>query len=67
MIQGEGMRWDVGIPLSIVFAYSHNIQKIPTENGSKINFATDSVPLSQFIGSLFLWYLMNIVAVSKND
>ncbi len=45
----RSLRWDVGIPLSAVFAGIHNF----TEKG----FSTDTIPLPQFLGGVFLWYL----------
>ncbi len=42
--------WLVGIPVTFLFAAQHNV----TNEG----FDTEHIPLSQFMGGLFLWHLM---------
>jgi hypothetical protein len=49
--QNGEIRWDVGIPVSLLFSGLHNIKK----DGS--GFSADVIPLQQFIGGLVLWYL----------
>jgi membrane protease YdiL (CAAX protease family) len=44
------IRWDVGIPLSIVFAGIHNFNK----DGFDLKY----LPLNQFLGGCFMWYLV---------
>lgn len=48
--------WNVGIPTSVLFALVHNMKH--DEEGNEIVFATDRIPLYQFISGLFLWKLM---------
>ncbi len=50
----KSCRWDVGIPVSAIFALVHNFDK--NEFGN-LKFEK-SIPLSQFMGGLFYWYLM---------
>jgi hypothetical protein len=45
--------WEVGIPISFLFAFAHNLDF--DEEGLKFQKA---IPLSQFMGGLFYWYLM---------
>lgn len=47
------MRWDVGVPVSMLFAAIHNIDD-PVEG----KWFQKSIPLTQFVGSLFYWYLI---------
>lgn len=47
-------RWDIGIPVSLLFALSHNLKQ---EEWGELQFVK-SVPFSAFIGGLFYWYLM---------
>jgi len=47
-------RWEIGIPTSLLFALVHNLKK---EESGELQFAK-SVPISQFMGGLFYWYLM---------
>jgi hypothetical protein len=46
-------RWEIGIPVSILFALCHKLGEIEEELKSK-----KTIPLSQFMGGVFLWYLM---------
>jgi len=48
-------RWDIGIPVSALFAFSHNFRN--GENFGDLELYK-SVPVSQFMGGLFYWYLM---------
>ena len=48
--KNKSLRMDVGIPLSAIFATGHNF----TSKG----FSTDYIPLPQFTGALFYWYLI---------
>lgn len=47
-------RWEIGIPTSLLFALVHNVSK---EESGKLQFIK-SVPINQFMGGLFYWYLM---------
>jgi len=47
-------RWGIGISSTVLFALAHNRE--PDESGN-IQFAK-SIPISQFMGGLFYWYLM---------
>lgn len=50
----KGHRWEIGIPTSFLFALMHNFKK---EESDEWSF-TKAVPISQFMGGLFYWYLM---------
>ena len=45
--------WEVGILVSLLFGFAHNLDF--DEGGLKFQKA---MPLSQFMGGLFYWYLM---------
>lgn len=45
----DSCRWDIGLPVSFIFALLH----CRSETGFK-----SSVPLQQFMGGLYCWYLM---------
>ena len=47
-------RWDIGIPTSLLFALVHNFKK---EESGELRFLK-VVPINQFMGGLFYWYLM---------
>ena len=47
-------RWEIGIPTSLLFALAHNFKE---EESGELQFAK-SIPISQFMGGLFYWYLM---------
>ncbi|MEK7074446.1 MAG: CPBP family glutamic-type intramembrane protease [Patescibacteria group bacterium] len=47
-------RWDIGIPTSLLFALTHNFKK---EESGELRFLK-VVPINQFMGGLFYWYLM---------
>ncbi len=49
-----GIRWDAGIPVSVIFALMHNLEV----NEFKEFKFRKVVPLSQFIQGVFYWYLM---------
>lgn len=48
--------WEIGIPVSAFFALCHNVKK--DENTGKRVFATDKIPLYQFVNGLFFWKMM---------
>ena len=47
---------EIGIPLSALFAYAHNIKR--DKEGHVLGFDTEFIPLPQFIDGVFYWYLM---------
>ncbi len=49
------VRWDAGLVSSLLFAYRHNFYR---GKDKKINFAKDKIPLYQFTGGLFNWWIM---------
>lgn len=54
LAKNAGMNWDIGIPTSALFALGHNInQKSMTDIHLE-----KSVPINEFMGGLFYWYLM---------
>lgn len=53
-------RWDIGIPTSLLFALAHNFRE---EESGELQFVK-SVPVSQFMGGLFWWYLMRVKGYS---
>lgn len=55
MILTKEISWNIGVPTSAIFALTHNITS--DEKGS-YKFHTDTIPLGQFVGGLFFWYLM---------
>lgn len=48
--------WEIGVPVSAIFALVHNFKT--DEATGKSVFATDKIPLYQFIGGLFFWKMM---------
>lgn len=52
--KSPGTRWDVGIPMTAVFALVHNAHH---DEEGKFAFAKN-VPIDQFVSGLFYWYLM---------
>lgn len=67
--EDEGkMRWDIGIPSAAIFALVHNLKtdkEIETSDDNRDQGSKDipvqfekAVPVSQFMGGLFYWYLM---------
>ena len=67
----KGNVWEVGIPTSAVFALVHNIG-INEDYKKELNM--EKMPLYQFAGGLFYWYLMrergfthSVVAHSANN
>lgn len=50
------INWNVGIPISAIFALSHNLKLKKELPG--IEILGDSIPVTQFMGGLFYWYLM---------
>lgn len=53
----KGHRWDVGIPMSALFALSHNLILKKEEEHWKFRIGK-TIPLTQFMGGMFYWYLM---------
>lgn len=51
-------RWEMGIPVSILFALAHNLEKDKLTDSMKLASFGEKIPLGQFIGGLFFWYLM---------
>lgn len=64
--ESRGIRWDAGLPLSLLFALSHNISPARILEGKlPVNF--DTVPIQQFVGGLVFWKKFretNLAAVS---
>jgi len=62
LVSGEGAAWQVGIPLSIAHAATHNLvpNQVNTKRAialsSNTKFSLDYVPLPQFILGAFCWY-----------
>ena len=50
--KNNGQRWDVGVPASAIFALVHSLK---FEDGQLLE---KKIPLYQFTGGLFFWYLM---------
>jgi len=50
--------WELGVPLSALFAWMHNIEDIKEGGKTTFKLHLDSVPLNQFMSGLFFWYLM---------
>lgn len=50
----KSLSWDVGIPTSLIFALAHNHY---VDEVGDLKFAK-SIPLTEFMGGLFYWYLM---------
>ena len=48
----KGDFWQVGVPMAAIFAARHNL-KLET-----MQFNIEKIPLPQFVGGLFYWYLM---------
>ncbi len=60
--EGEGVNWDVGVPVSLIFALGHNLEE---DELGELKFA-ESIPLSQFMAGLFFWYLMRERGISHS-
>ena len=62
LINSEERRWDIGIPSAILFAMVHNIVE-PSRAKDAIAltdnkvFSLEWIPLPQFMGGVFYWYL----------
>lgn len=54
--QSREVLWEVGIPVAGIFALYHNVGK--DKDTEKTIFVRDKIPLRQFAGGLFFWYLM---------
>lgn len=55
-VSGRGMQWGFGIPIAGIFALAHNVT--PT------SFDTEHLPVPQFLGGVFLWYLMRTYGIT---
>ncbi len=62
--------WGVGITTSAIFAAVHNLKDVD----GKTTFVTNSIPITQFMGGIFYWYLIrergfshSIMAHSMNN
>lgn len=51
---GFGTDWSVGIPATIIFAGVHNIVEVD----GKVVLDLKTIPVTQFMGGVFYWYLM---------
>ena len=56
VIGKKGKRWEVGVPISVIFALAHNLQKDKVSGGIKFN--KEFVPLPQFLAGIYYWYLI---------
>lgn len=52
--KSKEIRWDIGIPTAAIFALRHTYGE---DALGKLQFVK-TIPLSQFVGGLFYWYLM---------
>jgi len=51
--------WLMGAVSSLAFAYTHNFRyAVSGEKESGIVFDTEKIPVTQFIGGIFYWYLL---------
>lgn len=50
----DGIRWDVGTPACIGFAFFHNISPIRLLQG-RFPIALDRLPVQQFVGGMVYW------------
>jgi len=57
-LQRKDSVWELGVPLSAIFAWVHNIESVTEEDKTNLKLHLDSVPLNQFLSGLFFWYLM---------
>lgn len=51
----NNIHWDVGLPVSIIFAAMHNF--VRDKNG-QLHFNSKKIPISQGISGLYYWWLM---------
>lgn len=58
IIKGQPKKdlWQIGVPVSAIYALCHNL--ITDENTGNPVFATNKIPLYQFINGLFFWKMM---------
>ncbi len=56
VIGKKGKRWEVGVPISVIFALAHNLQKDKVSGGIKFN--KEFIPLPQFLAGIYYWYLV---------
>ncbi len=52
---GKGLNWQIGLPVTVLFALLHNVGK---DEDGKIKFDTEFIPWTQFLQGLFYWYLI---------
>lgn len=57
-INSRKRRWDVGIPVALLFALSHNIKRDYIQNKLEVLSFEKQIPLPQFISGIFYWYMM---------
>lgn len=63
-------QWALGTIIAAGFAVAHNTYKDPNNGPNSLKlvgnwrFATDTVPLSHFIGGMFYWYLARYEGIS---
>jgi len=48
--------WEIGIPISAIFALAHNIKR--DDVTKNITFSTERIPIYQFVSGLFYWKMM---------
>jgi hypothetical protein len=60
---GKTSMWEVGIPINLIFAYMHNYEH--DDKGNK-KFNSKNIPLPQFIGGCFYWYLIRHKGISHS-
>jgi len=53
----DDLNWKLGIPLAVLFALIHNVDSDQKEEKVTLKIQTDTIPLGQFLGGVFLWYL----------
>ncbi len=51
-LPNQGMRWDIGLPTSAIFAAVHNFYN---DNEGHIRFSRQSLPLLQFASGMYFW------------
>lgn len=54
-LKAKGAQWKVGLPISVLFAAGHNVY---TDEQNEHSFSTDTPPLPQFVGGVFVWKMM---------
>ena len=51
-------KWEVGIPVAVLFALAHNQQYDPETRKYSFQSLKESIPIPHFIQGIFCWYLM---------